>query len=77
MSKITLNAVITVLRLVLSFFSKIIRLLYSVIDLVDDGCLNASVSVPDWVTTLRSAITSLESLSAHVFGVTEQAEKDL
>lgn len=77
MSKITINAIVTVLRLALALCGKIVRLLYVVSDLVDDGCLNASVSPPDWVITLRSAISSMQSLSEHVFSVTEQAEKDL
>lgn len=77
MSKITINAVITVLRLALSLVSKVIRLLYSVSDLVDDGCLNASAPLPDWIFTLRSALCSMESLSAHIGLVAEQAEKEL
>lgn len=77
MSKITINAVITVLRLALSLVGKVIRLLYSVSDLVDDGCLNASVPLPDWIFTLRSALCSMEALSSHIGLVTEQAEKEL
>lgn len=73
MSKITINAVLTVLRLVVAFLGKCVRLLYTVIDLVDDGCINSSVSRPDWVVTLASVINTLESLQIH----TSSIEDDL
>lgn len=77
MSKITINAVLTVLRLVVAFLGKCVRLLYTVIDLVDDGCINASVSRPDWVITLASVIDTLESLQVHASNIEDDVYKSL
>lgn len=69
MSKITVNAVLTVLRLVVGLTTKCIRLLYSIADLVDDGCLNASIARPDWMVTLNSVLSSFETLVGHLSSV--------
>ena len=41
MSKITINTILAVLRLVMTLVAKCIRLVYSIMDIVDDGCINA------------------------------------
>lgn len=69
MSRVTLSAVLTLLRLVLSFANKAARLLYSIIDLVDDGCLNASVEKPAWYQHVIGALTTLESVCAHLSNI--------
>lgn len=76
MSKITINAVLAVLRLALSLVGKVIRLLYSVSDLTDDGCLNASIPRPDWMLTLSSVINSFETLSGHIVAVEEEVSRE-
>lgn len=76
MSKITVNAVLTVLRLVISLTTKCIRLIYSIMDLVDDGCINASVTRPDWMITLCSALSSFESLTSHLSAVEDEVYQD-
>lgn len=69
MSKITINAVLTVLRLALSFLGKVVRLIYTIIDLVDDGVINQSAPRPDWVAILASAINSIEDVMSHFSGI--------
>lgn len=76
MSKITVNAVLTVLRLVISLTTKCIRLIYSIMDLVDDGCINASVTRPDWMITLCSALSSFENLTSHLTAVEDEVYQD-
>lgn len=71
MSKITINAVLTVLRLVVTLTTKCIRLLYSISDLVDDGCINASVARPDWMITLNSVLSTFETMISHLGRVEE------
>lgn len=66
MSKITVSAVLTVLRLVISLVTKSIRLVYGIIDLVDDGCINASVTRPDWVVVLEQALESFRNLDSNL-----------
>lgn len=75
MSKITINAILVVLRLVLSLIAKCIRLLYSVSDLVDDGCLNNSASRPDWMVNLSFVIETLESLRVHTSSIQEEVSE--
>lgn len=72
MSKITVNAVLTVLRLVVSLTTKCIRLIYSIMDLVDDGCINASVARPDWMITLVSVLDTFQNLSSHLSSIEDE-----
>lgn len=75
MGKITINAVLTMLRLCASLVSKLIRICYAVMDLVDDGCINASIARPDWMITLSSVINALESISGHVSSMEDEVYK--
>lgn len=77
MSKITINAILAVLRLALSLIGKVIRLLYSVSDLVDDGCINNSVPRPDWMLSLVSVISTLENLQINTSMVEDDVYKSL
>lgn len=77
MSKITVNAVLTVIRLLASLLSKCIRLGYAVCDLVDDGCINASVPRPDWVVAVNSLISTLENLACHTSQIEDEVYKGL
>lgn len=69
MSKITINAVLTLLRLVTAIVGKAIRIIYAISDLVDDGCLNNSVSRPEWMSVLNQALVSLQSLGSSLSSV--------
>lgn len=80
MSKITLNAVITLLRLAITIVGKVIRIIYAVCDLVDDGCLNNSAPRPAWMVVLSQALTSLQSVGSSLSSIeddvyNEQVEK--
>lgn len=76
MSKITVNAILTVLRLVMVLVTKCIRLVYGICDLADDGCLNASVPRPDWMIALSSVLSTLESLGGELSSVEDQIYND-
>lgn len=75
MSKITISAVLYCLRISISFVEKVIRLIYTVIDLIDDGCINSSVQRPSWVPHLIAALNTLESVGAQLSGVEDSAIK--
>lgn len=77
MSKITVNAVLTVLRLVIVLVNKCIRLGYSIADLVDDGCINASVARPEWMITLQSFLTTFENLRIDLSKLESDVQTDL
>lgn len=72
MSKITLNAALALLRFTLNLIPKVIRILYSIIDLVDDGCLNASVPRPQWMVTLTQVIDQLTAVGSDLSHVETQ-----
>lgn len=70
MSKITLSAILTLIRLVIVLISKGVRLVYSIIDLCDDGIINQSAEKPAWYDKAVSVIGALEE-SAHVLSSIE------
>jgi hypothetical protein len=64
MSKFTINAALALLRFALNLLPKITRVIYAVMDLVDDGCLNSSVSRPEWMASLQGVIDALTSVGS-------------
>ena len=69
MPKITISAILVLIRLAIGLISKGIRLVYSVLDLCDDGVLNNSVERPAWyehlvrvLSLLEDAVSSLSNL---------------
>lgn len=70
MSKITLSAILTLIRLVIVLISKGVRLVYSIIDLCDDGIINQSADKPSWYDSAISVINSLEE-SARILSTIE------
>ena len=75
MSKITINAVLTVLRLVMFSITKACRLIYAIMDLVDDGCINASVPRPDWMIVLTRALESMQTISTDLSRVEDEVQQ--
>lgn len=72
MSKITLNAALALLRFTLNLIPKVIRILYSIVDLVDDGCLNASVPRPQWMVTISQVIDQLTAVGSDLTQIESQ-----
>lgn len=60
MSKITLSAICTLIRLAVVLFGKGVRLVYAIIDLCDDGIVNQSADKPTWYEKAISIINSIE-----------------
>lgn len=69
MSKITLQAVLTLIRLAIVLLSKGVRLVYSVIDLCDDGIINQSAEKPSWYEHAVRVISLLEDASASLSSI--------
>lgn len=69
MSKFTLNVVLGLLRFALNLIPKVVRIIYAIIDLVDDGCLNSSVARPKWMVTLQSVIDTLTAVGSDLTSV--------
>lgn len=75
MSKFTINAVLSVLRVLIGVLSRASRLIYAILDLVDDGCLNASCNRPQWYQTFMTAISSVDELLINLGAVSNELEK--
>lgn len=69
MSKFTISAVLGILRVLIGALSRCSRLIYAVMDLIDDGCLNASATRPQWYELLRGCLDSLDAILSHVNGI--------
>ena len=76
MSKFTINAALALLRFVLNLLPRAIRVVYAIIDLVDDGCINSSVPRPAWMTTLSSVIDTLTAVGSELTYMKERTQKD-
>lgn len=60
MSKITISAILTLLRVIFTLGEKIVRLVYCIVDLVDDGMINDSAPRPEWMDVLPRVIQNFE-----------------
>lgn len=69
MSKITLSAVLTLIRLAIVLLGKGCRLVYSIIDLCDDGVVNQSAERPEWYQNAIRVISLLEDASSSLSGI--------
>ena len=72
MSKFTISAVLGILRVLIGALSRCTRLIYAVIDLIDDGCLNASAPRLQWYDLLRGCLDSLDAILSHVNGISNK-----
>lgn len=69
MSKITLSAVCALVRLAIVLLSKGIRLVYSIIDLCDDGIVNQSAEKPQWYDSAVRVISLLEDCTSSLSSI--------
>lgn len=69
MSKITLSAILTLIRLAIVLLSKGVRLVYTIIDLVDDGVINQSAERPEWYENTIHVISLLEDATSSLSGI--------
>lgn len=72
MSKITLSAVLTLLRLVIVLVNKGVRLVYSIIDLCDDGMINQSADKPSWYDRAVAVIGALEESATSLSAIEDE-----
>ncbi len=60
MSQITISAILTLLRVIFTLGEKIVRLVYCIVDLVDDGMINDSAPRPEWMDVFPRVIQNFE-----------------
>ena len=72
MSKITLSAILTLIRLTIVLLSKGVRLIYSIIDLCDDGMINQSAERPAWYDRAVSLIGTLEECTSSLSNIEDE-----
>lgn len=61
MSRPVFQIILTLIRLAINVLGKGCRLLYTVLDVVDDGVSNGSVTSPEWFTKVREIVEYLEN----------------
>lgn len=76
MSKFTVSAVLGILRVLIGVLSRASRLIYCIIDLIDDGCLNASAARPQWYDLLRGCLDSIDAILSHVNSIQTEVSTD-
>lgn len=64
MPKVTISAILTIIRIVLSLLLKVARMSYSVLDLLDDGIINQSAEKPAWYQSVVSFISQIENATS-------------
>lgn len=72
MSRITLSAILTLIRLVIVLLGKGVRLVYSIIDLCDDGIINQSAQKPAWYDKAVSVIGALEDSASTLSSIEDE-----
>lgn len=61
MSRPIFTIILTILRIVIHALSRGSRLLLTVLDIVDDGVQNGSVTAPEWFDKVRAIADYLDS----------------
>lgn len=74
MPKITINFVLVLLRLVMKSIEKVVALIISIIDLVDDGVINGSYSSPVWLDTVKKVLVILRNVCDQLDNVYDQVD---
>lgn len=64
MPKLTISAILTLIRLAIVLLSKGSRLVYSVLDLCDDGIINQSYEKPQWYEHIVRVLALLEDATS-------------
>lgn len=60
MSKITISAILTIIRIILTLGEKLVRSLYTILDICDDGMINSSIPKPSWYEKVVRTINNVE-----------------
>lgn len=76
MSKFTINAALALLRFALNLLPKVTRVIYTIIDLIDDGCINGSVPRPSWMNALQGVIDTLTAVGSELTSIQEQVSNE-
>lgn len=72
MSKVTLSAILTIVRIALSLGEKLVRAIYTIVDICDDSIINGSVPKPDWYADLLRVINNLEAALQDLGGLSDK-----
>lgn len=72
MSKVTLSAILTIVRIALSLGEKLVRSIYTIVDICDDSVINNSVPKPDWYSDLIRIINNLQLALQDLGGLSDK-----
>ena len=71
MPQITLHVVLSLVWLALSLLQKVLRLINSVVDVLDDGVINDSFKKPVWYDKFLGVIDTLTSSKEELMSLTK------
>lgn len=69
MSKTIISVVLRLIAFALSALPKAVNSIVALVDLVDDGCINNSVTRPDWVTDLLDIVEQINSVGSSLLRI--------
>lgn len=72
MSKITISAILTIIRILFTLGEKLVRGLYMILDICDDGIVNLSVPRPTWYETVVRTINNVELALHDISNVSDE-----
>lgn len=58
MSKVSIQMIVGLLLLVMKFLRSALRVIHTIRDLMDDGQLNGSADLPNWLAEVQAALSS-------------------
>lgn len=64
--------ILGLLRIILTFGEKVLRLIYTIIDICDDGIINGSADKPIWYDRLISIIGNIETAFRDLGSVSDE-----
>lgn len=64
MSKSIISIVLRLIAFALAVLPKAVNSILALIDLVDDGCINNSVTRPEWVSDLLEIVDQINSVGS-------------
>lgn len=69
MSKSIISIVLRLIAFALAVLPKAVNSILALVDLVDDGCINNSVTRPEWVSDLLEIVEQINSVGSSLIQV--------
>ena len=75
MSKTIISVVLRLIAFAIAVLPKALNSIFALVDLVDDGCINNSVTRPEWVSDLISIADRISSVCSDLVDVQDKVRE--